>query len=226
MVEYSIYHLWRYRLSLLSGWFRIITGAVIIYFRSDYQLSRTSVNDKREKLKKSISHPFLCCWKSADLLMLFCDFLQVMTTILHKWIWELAKIITRKKAWNRRFKPEKSSNNAGNQVTVPVWRPLLYQLSYTPKCSVAAWWASLTCREYDTTDTRFCQAFFNTKTPIWVRTCITACDTHVMRISLYQKSRMTNLNIARHCRRFWPLLDHVFIVEYHTPFFSGCDATG
>ena len=138
MVEYSIYHLWRYRLSLLSGWFRIITGAVIIYFRSDYQLSRTSVNDKREKLKKSISNPFLCCWKSADLLMLFCDFLQVMTTILHKWIWELAKIITRKKAWNRRFKPEKSSNNAGNQVTVPVWRPLLYQLSYTPKYMIAA----------------------------------------------------------------------------------------
>ena len=166
MVEYSIYHLWRYRLSLLSGWFRIITGAVIIYFRSDYQLSRTSVNDKREKLKKSISNPFLCCWKSADLLMLFCDFLQVMTTILHKWIWELAKIITRKKAWNRRFKPEKSSNNAGNQVTVPVWRPLLYQLSYTPKYSVAAIWASLTCRKYDNTDTRFCQGFLAEKTRI------------------------------------------------------------
>ena len=52
MVEYSIYHLWQYRLSLLSVCFRTITGAVIIYFRSDYQLSRTSVNDKREKLKK------------------------------------------------------------------------------------------------------------------------------------------------------------------------------
>ena len=138
MVEYSIYHLWRYRLSLLSGWFRIITGAVIIYFRSDYQLSRTSVNDKREKLKKSISHPFLCCWKSADLLMQFCNFLQVMTTILHKWIWELAKIITRKKAWNRRSKPWKFSIYADNRCGVHVWRPLLYQLSYTPKYMIAA----------------------------------------------------------------------------------------
>ncbi len=138
MVEYSIYHLWRYRLSLLSGWFRIIAGAVIIYFRSDYQLSRTGVNDKREKLKKSISHPFLCCWKSADLLMLLRDFLQVLNAILHKWIWELAKIITRKKAWNRRFKPEKSSNNAAKPIAVPVWRPLLYQLSYTPKYNAAA----------------------------------------------------------------------------------------
>ena len=190
MVEYSIYHLWRYRLSLLSGWFRIITGAVIIYFRSDYQLSRTSVNDKREKLKKSISNPFLCCWKSADLLMLFCDFLQVMTTILHKWIWELAKIITRKKAWNRRSKPWKFSIYADNRCGVHVWRPLLYQLSYTPKYSVAACWDTLACREYNTTDTRFCQAFSNTKTPIWVKTCIPAYDAHVKRILFYQKSRV------------------------------------
>ena len=158
--------------------------------------------------------------------MLFCDFLQVMTTILHKWIWELAKIITRKKAWNRRFKPEKSSNNAGNQVTVPVWRPLLYQLSYTPKYSVAAIWASLTCRKYDNTDTRFCQAFFNTKTPIWVRTCIAACDTHVMRVLLFQKSRVTYLILARHCRGLWPMLDHVFAFENRTSIFGGCDAAG
>ena len=158
--------------------------------------------------------------------MLFRDFLQVSTSILHKSLYGLAKFKTRKKAWNRRSKPWKFSVYADIRCGVHIWRPLLYQLSYTPKCSVAAWWASLTCRDYDTTDTRFCQAFFNTKTPIWVRTCIAACDTHVMRVLLFQKSRVTYLILARHCRGLWPMLDHVFAFENRTSIFGGCDAAG
>ena len=134
----------------------------------------------------------------------------VLSSIMHNLTYWLSKFKARKKAWNRRFKPEKSSNNVGNWVAVDIWRPLLYQLSYTPKYSVAACWDTLACREYNTTDTRFCQAFSNTKTPIWVRTCIAACDTHVMRVLLFQKSRVTYLILARHCCGLWPMLDHVF----------------
>ena len=70
--------------------------------------------------------------------MLLRYFLQDLEPILHKLIYELAKIKSRKKAWNRRFKPEKCSNNAGKPLAVHVWRPLLYQLSYTPKYVIAA----------------------------------------------------------------------------------------
>ena len=107
--------------------------AVIVYLSSDYRLRKTSVNRQKRETQKSISHPFLCCWKSAGLLMLLRYFLQDLEPILHKMIYKLAKIITRKKAWNRRFKPEKSSIYAAIAVAVPAWRPLLYQLSYTPK---------------------------------------------------------------------------------------------
>ena len=40
---------------------------------------------------KKYQLPFLCCWKSAGLLMMFRDFLQVMTQILHKSLYRLAK---------------------------------------------------------------------------------------------------------------------------------------
>ena len=97
--------------------------------------------EKRNNSKKYHSaFGTACCrqQKSAGLLMLLRDFLQVSTAILHNSLQHLTKPKTRKKAWNRRFKPEKSSNNAGNRCGVHVWRPLLYQLSYTPKYVIAA----------------------------------------------------------------------------------------
>ena len=87
----------------------------------------------------------------------------VLGSDLHNLTYRLSKIKTRKKAWNGRSKPWRFSIYADNRCGVHVWRPLLYQLSYTPKCLVAAMWAALTCREYDTTYTRFCQEIFDKK---------------------------------------------------------------
>ena len=92
--------------------------------------------------------------------MIFRDYLQVLTSILHNWLYRLAKPKTRKKAWNGRSKPWKFSIYADIRCGVHVWRPLLYQLSYTPKYLVAARWGALTRRKYDTTYMRFCQAIF------------------------------------------------------------------
>ena len=82
------------------------------------------------------------------------------------------------------------------------------------------------CKRYITTDTRFCQAFFNTKTPIWIKSVFSTCETHVNCISLSGISRAWKLICARELRGLWPLPDHVFRAENRTSFFSGCDVAG
>ena len=130
------------------------------------------------------------------------------------------KIENTKKAWNGRSKPLKFSIYADNRCGVPVWRPLLYQLSYTPKYLVAAKWDSFTCREYHSINTCFCQELLTRNTRRKCKSRVRKCQATCGKVRFLDKARGRHVLIAFHSTnnhtwyaRLWRGFDHVFGIE-------------